>query len=541
MKVFTPYFNKRSRLHRVPELGVESRHNLPDYQGRDFKKQLEQLLCVQNDFYPCFDWAFPPPLLGPDDSQPVPDNIFAEPSVEGNRFSLYMHSPFCKSLCKFCYYTVMPGKGIDESSRYINYLVEELRLYAAKLHGMQCESVYFGGGTPSYLDDDLLITLFNNVYDLFDLRNDAEISIEAAPGSLPYSKIELLQELGVNRLSYGIQSLDEKLLQGLNREYSVTEAITELSSAVELIGNVNVDTMYGFDDEPDDALLTTLSRFIELGVPSLSIYSLDRQRCDRGVKDNGPEVDNGYEKKIRIFNQARHYLLDNGYHPVLQNIFIKPQKSTYRHQTRRWDNLTLVATGLSSQGYAPRRPYQNTSSLKGYYESIDRGELPIVNMDYLSPEMEMARQLTSQLRFTRVDLIEMEVKYGVKLREVFAELEETLVALGYLDNQNYLWRMTENAEYYNNIIPMLFAPDDFKEKLLTLPEEYIEAFPVPYILTQLGCTQSEKLAVHTPGSGFIQLEKRRQERRQFEDIPYMLAVAGFDRRSGDDRRTSYVQ
>ncbi|MHB1677352.1 MAG: coproporphyrinogen-III oxidase family protein [Sulfuriferula sp.] len=489
MRQYSVNFNKKSRLLKAPELLDLHGATLATYDHATLQHRLSSLLKVQNDFFPCFDWIFPPPLLS---KLPAPGNVtelFSEPSITQHGYSLYLHSPFCKTLCSFCYYTIIPGRGINEAETYVDYLLREMAMYTKSMMDAECESIYFGGGTPTFLDDSLLVKIFEGIRKNFRLSDDVEITIEAAPGTLPLTKVKLLKQLGVNRLSYGIQTLDETLLATMNRHYSVPDAIQELQGAIDLIGNVNVDTMYGFNGEAEHALLDTLGRFHELGVPSLSIYSLDKQR-NQSKEAYEPPKDDQYNIKIQQFQRAAEFLQERGYTPVLQNVFAIPGKSSYRHQVRRWDNLTLVSLGVAAQGYAPKTPYQNVSSLKSYYSAIDEGRPPIAAMDRLSPEMELCRELTSKLRFTQVHMGELLQKYEVDIQRVFQHLIEALSALGYLDCEGEVIRLSKKAAYYNNVIPMLFAPDDFKEKLMGLPEEYIELFPVPYIVTRLGKVQS---------------------------------------------------
>ena len=489
MKKSSEYFNKKSRLIQYPEIDSEMNTSLAPFDASGIKSRLPELLTVQNDFFPCFDWTFPPPLLNKSSAPESAAELFSQTSVIPDRYSIYLHSPFCKSLCSFCYYAIIPGKGIDLADQYVDYLIKEMQMYSQRFKGQICESIYFGGGTPSYLDNKNLKKIFDSLRQNFDIADDAEITIEAAPGTLPEEKSELLHSLGVNRLSYGIQTLDEKLLSSMNRDYTVKEALTELSHALDIIGNVNVDTMYGFENEADDTLLNTLSTFKELGIPSFSIYALDTQRTET-KHDLLPPKDDAYDKKIRQFAKAEELLMSWDYQPVLQNVFIDPQRASYRHQLRRWDNLPLLAMGINAQGYAPQRPYQNVGSLKSYYQLIDENKLPVASIDILNPELELCRELTSKLRFTFVSVADMKYKYGVDVSMVFEHLIESLEELGYISHQNGIIRMTPKAAYYNNIIPMLFAPDSFKQQLLGLPEEYLESFPVPYIMTQLGRAQS---------------------------------------------------
>ncbi|MDH5571386.1 MAG: coproporphyrinogen III oxidase family protein [Gammaproteobacteria bacterium] len=490
MKRVNQCFNKKSRLIKAPELINLKENRLQSLNGEDIKGKLSQLLKIQNDFFPCFDWTFPPPLLNKHEAPDSADQLFSKPSVIPGRYSIYLHSPFCKSLCSFCYYAIIPGRGIDHAETYVDYLIREMAMYSDTLEGQVCESIYFGGGTPSYLDSKLLAKIFDALNKYFTIDSNAEITIEAAPGTLSKQKSKFIKSLGVNRLSYGIQTLDETLLANMNRDYSVGIAITELEGALDVIGNVNVDTMYGFDNEPDNALLDTLTHFYKIGIPSFSIYALDKQRSESKISFEPPK-DDYYEHKIRQFSRAEELLRSFSYRPVLQNVFVDPEHASYRHQLRRWDNLPLLAMGINSQGYAPQQPYQNVGNLKSYYQLIDENRLPIATMDKLNAELELCRELTSKLRFTYVSFSEFKYKYGVDLENVFCHLIEALEEMGFVERRYDILRMTGKAAYYNNIIPMLFAPDDFKQQLLGLPEEYLETFPVPYIMTQLGKAQSQ--------------------------------------------------
>ncbi|GMQ87856.1 MAG: hypothetical protein BMS9Abin08_1067 [Gammaproteobacteria bacterium] len=501
MKQYSGSFNKRSRLLRAPGLAGASTGTLKSLEPDTLVDHLGKVLQVQNDFFPCFDWAFPPPLLNKHEPPKSTHELFSRPSVEPGKYSLYFHIPFCKTLCSFCYYTILPGRGVEQSGLYIDYLIKEMELYAPVVQGQWCESVYIGGGTPTYLDDVLLTRLIEAIHRNFHCTEDAEISIEAAPGTLPRSKVRLLKSLGVNRLSYGIQTLDEKLLSTMNRHYRVDEAEYELQSVLEEIGNVNVDTMYGFEGEPGHALRNTLERFNTLGVPSLSIYALDSQRSRSGKSLFGPPLDEQYEHKIHLFAEAAEILGGFGYEQVLQNVFLIPGKSSYRHQVRRWDNLTLIALGLASQGYAPSTPYQNVGAIKSYYQLLDAGKPPLATIDVLTPELEMIREVASRLRFTQVDMGTIQRKYGVDLDYVFGDLIRALVEIGHLQRDGDELSLTGKAAYYNNIIPMLFAPDAFKEQLMALPEEYLAEYPVPYVMTQAGCTQSAAIDVRAPLPG----------------------------------------
>jgi oxygen-independent coproporphyrinogen-3 oxidase len=368
-------------------------------------------------------------------------------------------------------------------------------MYRVALQGLRCESVYVGGGTPTTLDDQQLVRLFDGLYSAFDVSSDAEVTVESAPGTLSREKVAVLKSLGVNRLSYGIQTLDEKLLATMNRYYTVAGAIKELEAALPLIPNINVDTIYGFENEPDDAVVKTLTTFERLGIPCLTIYSLDTQRSVRKNVWLGPPRDALFYRKIAIYQEAKTLLESLGYEALFQNTFARPGLGSYRHQLRRWENVSLVGLGIGAMGYAPRKPYQNYGTMSAYVSHLDAGELPIEATDTLSPEMELARQVTTQLRFARLDLRGIQEKYAVNLLIVFDDLLRVLGELGFLERQGHETWLSKAAAPYNNVIAMLFSPDSFKEDLLRLPEDYVNAMPIPLVLTRVGATQSAAFSV----------------------------------------------
>lgn len=492
MKRYHENLNKKSRLTLDPVTQGAAHDKLEPLDPGKLRDRIQNALRIQNDYYPCFDWTFPPPITQKRRGNLTAAQLFEHPSVVPGRFSIYLHVPFCASLCKFCYYPVIPGQHDAEMQRYVDALLQEMQLLAPVFEGQRCESVYLGGGTPTHLPPPLLEKVIAGIHRYFAPMSDAEITIESAPGSIPVDKLLLLHSLGVNRLSYGIQTLDERLLAGLNRNYSAAAAREELRNAVRILGNVNIDTMYGFEGETPDALLETLNEFIALGVPCVSIYALDAQRCNSDRPKDVPAQDGEYTRKIGTFRQARELLARNGFEPVLQNIFLDPERASYRHQRRRWENVPLVALGVSAMGYAPRRSYQNALALKVYYEKLERGELPVMEWEDLTPELEIMREVVSQLRFTEVRLEDIRAKYDMDIGVVYRDLIAALIDLGYVQHRDGALQLTETAAPFNNIIPMLFAPDDFKAHIFGLPEDYRERFPLPYVLTRVGATQTEK-------------------------------------------------
>jgi hypothetical protein len=163
--------------------------------------------------------------------------------------------------------------------------------------------------------------------------------------------------------------------------------------------------------------------------------------------------------------------------------------------------VSLVALGVGSMGYAPRGPYQNYGTTGAYFRHLDARELPIETMDVLTPEMELLRQVITQLRFARVNLRGVREKYGADVQIVFSDLLRALGELGLLVQQGDEILLSKAAAPYNNVLPMLFSPDSFKEDLLGLPADYLAAMPIPLVLTRIGATQSAPLDMGSFAAG----------------------------------------
>lgn len=427
--------NKNSRLHQ---------------KLKDTFNQLEM------DFYPCFDWAFPPPGIILSDSS----SLFEQRISEVQTYSIYLHIPFCLSVCKFCYYTVSAAKKENPvRQKYLDALIREVNAYARLTpQNAKCESVYIGGGTPTAIGSNLT-DIVKLLYDKFDLSECQEFTVESSPNTLSPSYLEELKAAGVNRFSYGVQTLEENVLHGVNRNYNIPSILADLEMLDEIIGNFNVDTMYDLPGESSGAILDTLETLKDYA-PGITLYALDPIREHSGVG-----LHETAEEAQRKFQTAKEYLLKNGYRQLFQNNFVR-DGGTYLHQTRRWDNLPVLAIGPSSQGYLPRYQYSNISSIKQY---IGReSDFSIQTVQELDAKLEVAREVTTKLRFLGLDVEKIRDKYNFDLFETFSEMVEILIGAGQMEYLDGVLKLTMDGERNNNIIPMMFAPDSLTNDLMKM-------------------------------------------------------------------------
>lgn len=435
--------NKNSRLHQ---------------KLKDTFNQLEM------DFYPCFDWQFPPP----DVRESASNSMFEKRLAEVSDYSIYLHIPFCLSVCKFCYYTVSAAKEDNPiRQKYFDSLIREIKAYARLTpKGAKCESVYIGGGTPTAIGSNLT-DIVRLIYQEFDLSECQEFTVESSPNTLSRPYLEELKAAGVNRVSYGVQTLEQEVLHGVNRHYDVPSIIEDLKMLSDIIGNFNVDTMYDLPGETTGAILNTLAILKEYS-PGITMYALDP------IRDKGDvAVHVTAEEAQRKFHTAKKFLLDSGYKQLFQNNFVRDGGS-YIHQRRRWDNLPVLAIGPSSQGYLPRYQYTNINSIKKY---VDREtEFAVELQQELDAKLEAARELTTKMRFMGVDIDEVNEKYNVDVFSTFSEMIDILVGANQLEYVDGVLRLTLEGERNNNIIPMMFAPDSLTTELMTMKHPLAPVF-----------------------------------------------------------------
>lgn len=435
--------NKNSRLHQ---------------KLKDTFNQLDM------DYYPCFDWSFPPPGIILCDRS----TVFEQRMAEVQTFSIYLHIPFCLSVCKFCYYTVSAAKENNPvRQKYLDALIREVEAYAALTpKGAKCESVYIGGGTPTAIGSHLT-DIVNLIYNRFDLSECKEFTVESSPNTLSRPYLEELKAAGVNRFSYGVQTLEENVLHGVNRNYNVPSILEDLEMLSDVIGNFNVDTMYDLPGESTGAIIDTLTTLKEYS-PGITLYALDPIREHEGVA-----LHETAEEAQRKFQTAKEYLLKNGYRQLFQNNFVRDGGS-YLHQRRRWDNLPVLAIGPSSQGYLPRYQYTNVSSIKKY---IDReSDFAIDTIQVLDAKLEAAREVTTKLRFLGLDIERVREKYNFDLFSTFSEMVDILIGAGQLEYVDGVLKLTIDGERNNNIIPMMFAPDSLTKDLMKMKHPLAPVF-----------------------------------------------------------------
>ena len=347
---------------------------------------------------------------------------------------LYLHIPFCRKRCHFCYFKVYTDRSKDEISAYVDALVSEMTTYAGKpvLAGRAPAFLYFGGGTPSYLSARHLRQLGDALHALFDLTALREFTFEGEPGTLTPAKIDVLKEIGVTRLSIGVESFDDQVLELNGRAHDgqqIESAYTTASAAG--FPQVNIDLIAGMVGETDQTWLASLAKTIEFRPDSVTIYQMEvphntALRAQMG-SDGTVAMVADWPTKRRWTDHAFGALERAGYQVSSGYTMSRPgQRSGFVYRDSLWRGADLVGMGVSSFSHVSGVHFQNEHNFADYVTRTPAGELPISRALELSSRELLIREFVLQLKLGRVSRQYFHEKFDV---DVLAEFEVPLANL----------------------------------------------------------------------------------------------------------------
>lgn len=360
-----------------------------------------------------------------------PEEIFTTNKKIKRGVALYIHIPFCITKCLYCHYITFPNQPISITEYYLNLVKKELELLLKipELQDMIIKSIHVGGGTPTYLTINQLAGLMDFLNQKLNIEKEAEITFESCPETLITKdgdkKLRKLLEKGVNRLSIGVQSFDDKVLKTAGRSHNAKEAITAFKLARATgFKNINIDLMIGLPDQTLENWNETLSQTKELMPESITAYHLR-------LKPIAPMF-HLFQKQLERFPSDQDDLLMNimireklsklGYKENPASWFNKEPKYIYKHQRQKWQyEAELLAIGVSSYSFINNIQYYNYSDLKNYFSNLEYGKLPIWKGFKLNKKEQIARKIIFGLKM--VEGIEKEKYYNFD-EEKFNKLKD---------------------------------------------------------------------------------------------------------------------
>ena len=300
---------------------------------------------------------------------------------------IYIHFPFCKIKCGYCdFYSIADRE--NSIPIFIDSLIKEIELYFSTndVSAFNFDSMFLGGGTPSLIPSNYIEQIFETLSEYINLSDLKEITMEANPGESPKNRLRAYRKLGIDRISFGFQSLNDKLLKFLDRLHKADECISAYNDAREAgFENINTDMIFNIPDQSIKTLINNLKTVINLNPEHISCYSLTvekgtmlyNQVSDGTVKMPNENLDyNMYQTTMSVLKNA-------GYYQYEASNYAKKTKECI-HNLHYWNLDPYLAFGPSAHGYDGKSRWWNHRSLDMYISNIQSGKLPINNRELLS-------------------------------------------------------------------------------------------------------------------------------------------------------------
>jgi coproporphyrinogen III oxidase-like Fe-S oxidoreductase len=358
----------------------------------------------------------------------------------GSDFGLYLHIPFCRKRCKFCYFRVYTDKNYDEIGVYLEALAREVELFAAQpaIASRRPRFVYFGGGTPSFISVKQLRALVDRVQAAIPWTGAEEVTFECEPGTLTRPKLEAIRDVGVTRLSLGVESWDDGVLRENGRAHVSTEIDRCLPWIAELgFEQLNIDLIAGMVGETEETWRRSVERTIAAAPDSVTIYQMElpyNTRYATAVHDGTlPVALVDWPTKRRWHDEAFAALEGAGYELSSAYTMVrrgKPCRFVYRDAV--WHGCDMLGTGVASFSHLSGVHFQNVDGWGEYLARLGTGDLPLGRAFQTTPRERLVRELILQLKLGRIDPAYFAAKFGVDVIAEFAPAWQRLAADGML-------------------------------------------------------------------------------------------------------------
>lgn len=373
------------------------------------------------------------------------------------KLQLYLHIPFCVRKCAYCDFLSFPAAE-EIRKEYVNVLIRQIQ--QSGLEKRQVSSVFFGGGTPSILAGEEVARLMEAVRASFCLMDDAEITMEANPGTLDQEKLTLLKRAGMNRLSIGLQSANENELKILGRIHSLDQFL-ENYRAARMAGfdNINVDLMSALPGQTVESWRETLERVLALEPEHISAYSLiveegtpfyQRYREEVRRREEGEECKllPSEEEERQMYHETEKILSEAGYKRYEISNYAKPGYEC-RHNIGYWRRREYLGLGLGAASFMGKERFCMTRDLDAYL----KGDFEKKERQLLSRQEEMEEFMFLGLRLKAgIHKMEFEREFGEDYQKIYGDVTRKMEGLGLLETVDEWVRLTERGMDVGNYV-----------------------------------------------------------------------------------------
>ncbi|HEU4508999.1 MAG TPA: coproporphyrinogen-III oxidase family protein [Pyrinomonadaceae bacterium] len=376
----------------------------------------------------------------------VPEALEAlnQPSRVDDPLGLYIHIPFCRKRCLFCYFKVYTDKKSSEIEIYLDALIKENELYSRMpaFQGRQLRFAYFGGGTPSYISEKQLRYLVDGLNRHVSWSNAEEVTFECEPGTLQKSKLQTLKDIGVTRLSLGIEHFDDEILAANGRAHLSPEIYRAYNWAREVdFPQVNIDLIAGMMGETEEKWRDAIQRAIDLQPDSVTIYQMElpyNTVISQDILKKGMTSPiAGWTTKRRWLDYAFEQFLAHDYEIAGTDI-VATKKKTCRfiYRDALWHGGDMIGIGVSSFSHFGGVNFQNAHNFEEYVRILNEDRLPLYRAVSLTQKQRLIREMVLQLKTGWLDTGYFLNKFGVDVWKEFQPVYEELEDKSLLQRDN---------------------------------------------------------------------------------------------------------
>lgn len=320
---------------------------------------------------------------------------------------IYIHIPFCKSRCAYCdfYSTTL----LNKRSEYVETLKQELKQRKDYLTDKNIKTIYFGGGTPSLLTANQISEIISVIKDLYTVETNAEITLEANPNDINSQYLQELKKVGINRLSMGVQSFDDRLLKLIGRRHSAQEAIAAVGIAQEIgFDNISIDLIYGLPTQTITDIEQDIEQAVKLNVQHISTYCLSYEKETRLTKllEKGEIKLTDEDTLNMMYALLVKQLSENGFERYEISNFARPNYRS-RHNSSYWKGTEYIGIGAAAHSYNGQTRQWNISDIENYIDGI-----------HSSKEIFETEQLTEQDKYNEQVMLSLRTAEGIDLSQL---------------------------------------------------------------------------------------------------------------------------
>lgn len=367
---------------------------------------------------------------------------------------LYIHVPFCAQKCYYCDFNSYKIKS-NEKEDYLINIEKEMKFYKEEFKDKYFDTVFFGGGTPSILKIDELRKLVNYMYENFNIKKDAEITIECNPGTINKEKLKAIKEMGINRLSIGLQATQNYHLKSIGRIHTYEEFEKNYYDAIDVgLTNINIDLMYALPNQKEEEWKETLDKIIKLNPSHISAYSL--------ILEEGTKLYDMYENNefdlldedtdIDMYEYTINTLKKHGYNQYEISNYAKQGKEC-KHNIIYWKCDNYLGLGPGASGYINDIRYSNIKNLNEYNNKINQNIKPIDEENKLNDKDKIEEFIFMGLRMNEgINLEVFKERFKIDFYELYKDVLDKLLERELVKLDKFNLSLTQKGREISNSV-----------------------------------------------------------------------------------------